>query len=329
VNSKLKSVLQLLLSLALGFFLIWFVWKDLTAENKRTIAESFRNANYWWILLSMGFNLLGHFFRAYRWRYPLESLDIRISLPNRVAAVMIGYLANLAFPRLGEVARCAVLARYKKYAFEKLFGTVVAERMVDALVLAFIMGLTVLLQLDILGGFIQGIIGSKTGSSRAAVLVVAFGIAVAVVAFLGWRLLKGSSHAGAAFLRQKINGLMDGIKAVKRMQGQAWFYLHTAFIWISYLLMYGVALHAFPETAQVPIGGVLASFALGGLAIAAVQAGLGAYPLAVMAILTIYGVDKDLGYALGWIIWTAQAIGVMLAGFLSLLAMPLLNSRRV
>ncbi|MEZ4720385.1 MAG: lysylphosphatidylglycerol synthase transmembrane domain-containing protein [Flavobacteriales bacterium] len=328
MNKKLKSILQVLLSLALGFFLIWIIYKDLTEEDKQNIIESFREANYWWILLSMVIAITSHVFRAYRWRYPLESLNIHINLPNRFAAVMIGYLANLAFPRLGEVTRCAVLTRYQKHPFEKLFGTVVAERVVDAIILVFIMIFTSILQIEILSEFLADALGPLAEKSDAALILIGIGVLGLGVAYLGWRFLNKSTHKFAVFFREKVHGLMDGMKSIKRMKGQLGFYFHTAMIWIAYVVMYYVALKAFPETAEVPFGGVMASFALGGLTIVAVQGGLGAYPLAVMAILLLYGINKDLGYAFGWIIWTGQTLAIILVGFLSVLAMPLLNSKQ-
>jgi hypothetical protein len=92
--------------------------------------------------------------------------------------------------------------------------------------------------------------------------------------------------------------------------------------------MYVLTFHSLPETNSVPFGGMLASFVLGGLSIVVVQGGLGAYPLAIMIILALYGVDKNVGYAFGWIVWTAQTAMIILVGFLSMIALPLLNDKK-
>lgn len=327
LSKQLKSVLQIAFSLALGFFLIWFFIKDLSEDNKKSIIESFSNANYYWVGLAIGIAVLSHVFRAYRWKYTLEPLGIKIDFANRFAAVMIGYLANLAFPRLGEVSRCAILARYKKQPFEKLFGTVVAERLVDVLILLFVICLTLILQIEILGGFIMSWLEPKLDDWHTKVILVVIGLVGLVGTYVAWRFVKKSDHKMALFIREKVSGLIEGIKSLKKMEKKFEFYLHTALIWLSYITMHWVAFLAFPETSEVPFGGVLASFTMGGLTIVAVQGGLGAYPLGVMSVLLLYGIDQELGYAFGWISWVAQTAMIVVVGFVSVLIMPLINAK--
>jgi uncharacterized protein (TIRG00374 family) len=324
----LKSALQVLFSLALGFFLIWFIYKDLTEEDKANVMNSIHEANYWWIGLSALIAILSHVFRAYRWKYPLESLNIKIDMPNRFAAVMIGYLANLAFPRLGEVTRCAVLARKHNYPFEKLFGTVIAERVVDAFILLGMIMLAVLLQFNILRSFLMEALGPMAEKTQTFVVLGLIGVLGIIAFYVFWRFVQRSTHPIALQIKEKVTGLFDGFATIKRMEGQLGFYFHTALIWISYMLMYVVTFQSLPETQGVPIGGILASFVLGGLSIVVVQGGLGAYPLAIMLILALYGVEESIGYAFGWIVWTAQTAMIILLGFISMLALPLLNGKK-
>ena len=325
MGKKLKSALQVLFSLAIGFFLIWIFYKDLTEEDKRSIMESFANANYWWILVATIIGILSHVFRAYRWKYTLEPLNIRINFINRFAAVMIGYIANLAFPRLGEVSRCAVLSRYQKQPFEKLFGTVVAERVVDAVILLLIMTITLLLQINVLGDMVMQWIQPLMEKVRNQLIFGLLGLVAVILAFLGWRFLQNSQHRIALAIRSRFLGLWEGIISLKTMKGQFGFYLHTALIWLCYIGMNYFAFFAFPETLDVPFAGIMASFVMGGLTIVAVQGGLGAYPLGVMTVLLLYGVDRELGYAFGWIVWCAQTVMIITLGFISLLIMPLIN----
>jgi len=325
LSKPLKSALQVIVSLALGFFLIWMVYKDLTEENKANIINSFKEANYWWILASTSVAVLSHMFRAYRWRYPLEALGIKISFLNRFAAVMIGYLANLAFPRLGEVSRCAVLARYQKQPFEKLFGTVIAERVVDAVILVVMIITATLLQYPILEDFLNDLSGPIMEKVEGSVVLIVVGVLGVVAAIIGWKFIQESNHKIALLLREKITGLIDGFATLKNMDGQLGFYFHTLLIWGCYVVMFLLTFQSFPETAAVPFGGMLASFVLGGIAIVVVQGGLGAYPLAIMSILLLYGVTKDLGYAFGWIVWSAQTIMIIVLGFVSVIVLPLIN----
>lgn len=325
MGKKLKSVLQVLFSLAIGFFLIWYFYKDLTEEDKRSILNSFANANYWWILVATFIGILSHVFRGYRWKYTLEPLNIKINFINRFSAVMIGYLANLAFPRLGEVSRCAVLTRYQKQPFEKLFGTVVAERVIDAILLLLILAVTLLLQLNVLGGMVTDWLEPMLEKAQNQLIFALAGIIALVLAFFGWKFLQNSEHRIAIAVRAKLLGLWEGIISLKTMKGQFGFYLHTVLIWVCYVGMNYFAFFAFPETHDVPFAGIMASFVMGGLTIVAVQGGLGAYPLGVMTVLLLYGVDRELGYAFGWIVWFAQTAMIITLGFISLLIMPLIN----
>ena len=315
----------MLFSLALGVFLIWIIYKDLTEEDKAHIIESFSEANYWWIGASSVVAIFSHIFRAYRWKYPLESLNIKIDLPNRFAAVMIGYLANLAFPRLGEVSRCAVLARYQKKPFEVLFGTVLAERLVDMLLLIAFIFLAIILQFNILRDFLDESFGSILNNSSSLWILGVTGLFGCAVVYVLWTYIQRSEIPVFARVRKILRGLFEGFATLKTMDGQLGFYFHTALIWGCYILMFMLTFQAFPETSSVPFGGMLAAFVLGGISIVAVQGGLGAYPLAIMIILVLYGVPETRGYAFGWIVWSAQTAMIILVGFLSILVMPLLN----
>lgn len=327
MNKRLKSFLQVAFSLTLGFFLIWYFYQKLTEDDKANVIQSFEEANYVWIGLSIIVAILSHVFRAYRWKYPLEALDLKIDMPNRFAGVMIGYLANLAFPRLGEVTRCGVLARYKRMPFEKLFGTVVAERVVDFFILIFLVALSVLLQADILLDFLVEKLSPLLEETTNIIALGAVGVLGLIGAFVGWKFLQKSENRIAVKFRGFVVGLLEGVKSLKTMEGKIPYYIYTVLIWASYFFMYQLTFQAFPETQDVPLGGILASFVLGGLSIVAVQGGLGAYPLAIMWILTLYGIDETRGYAFGWIVWTAQTAMIIVLGFLSMIALPFINSK--
>jgi len=68
----------------------------------------------------------------------MEPLGYQPSIGNTFLAVLIGYLANLAIPRLGEVLKCTLLAKYEKVPAEKIVGTIVAERAFDVISLGLV-----------------------------------------------------------------------------------------------------------------------------------------------------------------------------------------------
>jgi hypothetical protein len=184
------------------------------------------------------------------------------------------------------------------------------------------------MQYRILRNFLLEALGPMAEKAQTFIILGMVALVGIAGFLLFWRFIQRSAHPFALQLKEKLTGLFDGFATIKRMDGQFGFYLHTALIWISYVLMYLVTFQSLPATQGVPIGGVLASFVLGGLSIVAVQGGLGAYPLAIMLILALYGVENSIGYAFGWIVWTAQTALIIIAGFLSMLALPLLNSKR-
>jgi len=292
--------------------------------------SSFRSANYWWVLFSLVLGFLSHWSRAYRWRYLLQPLGISTRFINSLFSVFSGYVANIILPRFGEVWRCVLVARYEKVSFEKLFGSVVAERIADVIVVSGVMALTVALQFALLGDKIDELVGDKFTTDSIAGMAVKLGFVAIIgliVAFYGWRLMKRSGHPLFVKIRSVLSGLAEGVTSILRMERKWSFVIHTLFIWVMYLAMFYLPFLALPETANVPLGGVLAAFVMGSLSIALVQGGIGVYPIAVAQTLGLYGVPYESGLALGWIVWSAQTGMIVFFGIGSLVLMPLVNTK--
>jgi len=143
---KFKKASFIILPIALGVFLIWYSISKLSPSDIDAIKVSFQTANYWWVGLSVVFGILSHFSRAYRWQFLLEPMGYKPHFANSVMAVLIAYLLNLFIPRSGEFARAATIKKYDKIPFDKAFGTIVAERAVDAMMLLLIMGIAFFLR---------------------------------------------------------------------------------------------------------------------------------------------------------------------------------------
>ncbi len=325
MKKVLGNILKVGLPLAFGVYVIYYQYSKLESDQVETIKQSFRDANYFWVLLSILFGTLSHLSRAYRWRYTLSPLSINIKFLNSFFAVMIGYVANIVFPRLGEVSRCALIAKYEEEPFEKLFGTVLAERVADMLILLLIIVFVLILQMDVLKESLMEML-AKAGNPKTAILkmcaLAAIGV-VFVIALLA--LFRVSQHPFVLKIKNLLSGLLDGVLSIIKMEKKWAFIGHTAFIWIMYMLMFYVVFFALPETADVPLAGVLASFVMGGLSIVLVQGGIGVYPLSVALVLSLYGLSDTAGLTLGWIIWTGQTIMLIGWGAISLVAMPLYN----
>ena len=325
MKKVLGNILKVGLPLAFGVYVIYYQYNKLEPEQVETIKQSFRDANYYWVLLSVILGTLSHMSRAYRWRYTLNPINLKVGFINSFFAVMIGYVANIVFPRLGEVSRCAVIAKYENAPFEKLFGTVLAERVADMLILLSIIVIVLFMQIDILKDTLINMVesgGDPQVMIRNLSIIAVIGVVLVIVALILFRV---SEHPPVLKIKKIVQGLMDGVLSILKMERKWAFIGHTAFIWAMYMLMFFVAFYSLPETSNVPLAGILASFVMGGLSIVLVQGGIGVYPLFVSVVLSLYGLEETTGLTLGWIIWTAQTMMVIGWGVLSLVGMPIYN----
>lgn len=319
------------LPLALGVYVIWYQYDALSAQQIENIKQSFREADYFWVWVSVIVGLLSHISRAYRWKYMLAPLNYKPRLLNSFFAVMISYIANLAFNRVGEATRCAVMTKYEGAPFGKLFGTVIAERVADLVILGLIVVVVVLIQLDVIGGLVGQLLNQYLQDRPLSDLLMKLGMATAIViggGWILWRLVRHSDHPVFARARASMAGLMDGMLAIIRMEDNWKFILHTVFIWAMYVLMFWTPFLSMPGTADASFGAVLSSFVVASMSIAVVQGGIGVYPVAVGQALILYGIPQEEGLALGWLVWTAQTLMLVMFGGVSLLLMPIYNRGR-
>ena len=320
MSTKIKKISFITLPIALGVFLIWYSLAKLTPTDIQSIKTSFQTANYWWVGLSLLFGILSHLSRAYRWQFLLEPLGYKPRFANSVMAVLIAYFLNLFIPRSGEVARAASIKKYEKIPFEKAFGTIVAERVADVIMLFFIIGVAFLLQTELIGSYIF-----KNNDESSLIFKIVFLTLFLTIGFFTYRFLKKSKHPLIVKIMSFVTGLLDGIKSIKTMQKKWKFMGHTFFIWAMYVLMFYAVTFALPETTNLPAAAIIVGFVVGGLSMALTNGGLGSYPIFVASALILYNVEENPARAFGWIMWTAQTIMVILFGGLSFLLIPIYN----
>jgi len=317
---NLKKISFITLPIALGVFLIWYSLSKLTDSDIHSIKTSFRTANYWWVALSLAFGALSHLSRAYRWQFLLEPLGYKPKLANSIMAVLIAYLLNLVIPRSGEVARAASIKKYENIPFKKAFGTIVAERIADVIMLLGIIAIAFFLQTSLISSYI---FKDKEESSIYSKILI-FGVFPLTI-FLIYRLLKKSNNLIIVKIVAFINDLLEGVKSIFKMKKKWEFIFHTIFIWTMYVLMFYVVTFALPETTNLPFAAIIVGFVVGGLSMALTNGGLGTYPVFVASALILYNVDVNPARAFGWIMWTAQTIMVIVFGGLSFLLLPIYN----
>ena len=319
-NTQIGKWLSITIPLLLGVFLVLYSYYSFTPEQLSTITKHFENANYNYIVITLFIALLGGASRAYRWKFSLEHMGYKTSFTNNFMAVSIGYLINMTIPRSGEISRALIIKKYENVPFDKAFGTIVAERIVDLIVLLFFIVLAFFLQFDIVKAFII----DKIPFEKIITLVV-FGIISLLIAVL---LFLYSKWTIIASIKLKISGLKEGLLSIFHMKKKWQYLFHTFFIWFSYILMFYIGIFVIPETSNIGFGAVVTSFVVGSIAIAFTNSGFGSYPFLIAKILLFYNVSETAGSAFGWIIWTSQLFLVLLLGALSFLLLPLINRKK-
>ena len=299
----------------LGGFLVWY---SLSKISMDVLIGYFKEANYSWIFLGLFFGILSHLSRAYRWKFMLEPLDFKPKFANNVLAVLVGYLVNLALPRAGEVSRALVLTNYENVPFEKGFGTIVAERIADLIMMLCIVMITLFVEFD----FIYNLLTKNFNPSK-----IIIGLAVLIIGFYIFSSFVKKAKSGFLLkIKTFVSGLIEGVTSIFKMKNKWAFIFHTIFIWAMYVAMFWATIPAI-DGLNVPLGGILIGFIAGGFSIAATNGGIGLYPIAVAGALALFDVPTEPATAFGWIMWTAQTAMIIVFGGLAFLVLPIYNKK--
>lgn len=326
----MKQYLKYFISLAIAVGVLWFVLRDVAIAE---MLGKLDQLNYFWIGLSVFFGLVSYLLRTYRWNLLLAPVGYLPGFFNTFLATMVGYLANLVLPRLGEVARCGLLKQSDEVPISMSLGTVVAERVFDFLFLLLVMGVTLVLEFDKLKDFLADIFAggdpSTESSPNSALLYIAGGLAI-VVLLSCWYFWRNRQWIRKHTLYLKINAflrdLMKGVLSVRKLQEPWGFWVSTIFIWVMYYLMSYVVVFSMPQTEDISLVAGLSILAMGGIGMAApVQGGLGTYHLLVSGVLMVYGAPKNDAVLLAFVLHTSQTLLVIVVGGISLLISFLKN----
>lgn len=326
MKKTIITIVQYILFLGLGIWIIYHMLHQLDEKQKADLVGAISNANVWYLLPVTLIGFLSHLFRAMRWRYLLETVDFKPSVVNTTFAVLIGYIANLALPRAGEVAKCTVLAKYEKAPAHKMIGTIVAERAFDMVCLLVIAALAFFLQAQFIGDFILSKTGDfKTKLENSKSLLVILAVGGMLLIPLGiWLYRRNRDSKVGRFVKEMAGGVMSIIHMKKRGA----FMLYTFLIWFMYLLQVYVGFWCLPETAHLSITTALVVLVYGSVGVIVTPGGIGLYTLLVAQMLVAYGVQEVPAQAFGWIAWVAQTAVILVLGLVSLIAIQPYNRNR-
>ncbi|MCD4745105.1 MAG: flippase-like domain-containing protein [Bacteroidales bacterium] len=333
MKRKIISILKYLLFLLIGIGLLWLVFRKLEINS---VVNEIKNANYSWILLSFVFAIISHISRAMRWNIMINSLGYKTKTITTFYAVMVGYFANLAIPRIGEITRCGVLGKNNKIPVNSLIGTVISERIFDLLILILIIFFVIVFQLNLVGVFVNKYLfiplSSKFSNNFSLIIFTVSVIIIIIISLLLIikRYKNKIKHLSFYIkLKELINGFLNGIKTIKRMEQKWAFLFHTFIIWLMYFLMTYICFFAIKATSHLTVIDGITVLALGSLGIVApVPGGIGAYHFIVKAILfELYGISAIAAASFATIVWTAQTILVIVLGAFSYFMLFLLKKR--
>lgn len=323
---KLFKLLQFLAFLGLGLMLFWLIYKDQDLDRIESILKN--DVNYTWIWISIFLGILSHISRAMRWSLMIEPLGRKPGLLNTFLSVMVGYLMNLVIPRMGEISRCGVLARYEKISFTKLVGTVVTERIIDVLMMLLLTLLVFITQFGKILQFLENNPGIQEKLSDMALSSwFLAGIVLLIITFCIFR-KKIVRSALFSRIHLTIKKFGEGLKTIKDMSNKWAFISHTLFIWLMYYLMLYVAFFAFDFTSHLSVFAGLTTFVLGSYGmVAPVQGGIGAWHFMVVQSLFVYGIAKPDGVIFAFLAHSTMTVMLIVIGLISLLVLPFINRR--
>ncbi len=341
-----RKAVQLVLFLTLGSLILWLVYRHQAQAYEaqcalegipleqcslmQKIATDFRHVHYGWIGLVLFAFLISNLSRYLRWQMLLEPMGYRINPLNGFFSIMLGYFANLGFPRIGEVVRAGTLARYERIPVERVMGTIVVDRALDFVSLFFVLVLAFALEFDTIFQFLRTHVAwpaAQATASQATWWWIGL-LGLAATGIVAWRrrrrLLQWPLVQKVATLAK---GFGDGIKSIEQVQRPFWLIVHSLNIWLMYYLMTWLAFFSFDPTSHLPPVAALLVFVFGSLGIVVPSpGGMGSYHAMVIAALALYEVSGNDAFSFANILFFSINIGCnVLFGLLALLFLPLIN----
>lgn len=329
----LKSI-QYVVLLGIGILLLVFAFKG---QDLSAIFEGLKTANYYWVFLSLIVMIIAHYARALRWNMLLKPINAHPPHLNTFASVMIAYLANLAFPRMGEVARCGALKKTDDVPITGSVGTVVAERIIDLLTMFLVMFMALLFAFDEISSLLMDKMITPLANSLAgkwpiyaAVFVVI--LSAVIIAYKVYRKNHEKFHANEFFSKIYIflKGVKDGLVAVQHMERLWLFAIYSVIIWLGYFMSSYLCFFAIEATSNLGFAAGIYTLAVASIAMAApVQGGIGTYHLFISQGLLLYGISENDGLIYATIVHSSQTVMVLIVGSLSVIWILLHSSKKI
>jgi len=320
LNSTIKKVINYSIFFGLAVVLLYLAFRKV---DVKILVDGFKHANYFWVAVSLLISILANIFRALRWKLLMEPLGANPPFKHVLGAVFIGYLANFAFPRLGEITKCGTLKKTDNVSFESLLGTVVVERASDMAVLLICVVLVFFIKIDFFGQFLinsifKPLFFRASGFSFTSLIVIA---AFLIFSYLLLHLVRKNffGHKIKAKVKGIYYGVIDGLKSILRMKQRGLFIIYSFAVWCCYLLMTWVLMYATEPTSHLGFVDSLFILVVGSFGmVVPVQGGFGAFHIITAMGLGLFGISREDGLVFATIGHESQTVLLIIFGAVSM-----------
>ncbi|MDG2454363.1 MAG: lysylphosphatidylglycerol synthase transmembrane domain-containing protein [Bacteroidia bacterium] len=321
MTKNVKTAIQTIVFLTIGIVLFYY------AVGSEPIGDEIKNANVFWIGVSMLCGILSHLARALRWNLLLQPMGYKASPWASFHAVILGYLVNMVLPRVGEITRPAVLSKVENIPFNKLVGTVVVERVVDLLITFLIAIAIFFIQFQIIADFFSNLF-TDFDTENAVIY-----LGIAVVLLIGLFVVYKKRHwfynlPIIGKFQSFIEGLLDGMRTVFSLQQKGLFIFYSVFIWVMYFFMPFFVFYALDGTAHLGASAGLTVLLFGTAAmIVPIPGGVGTFEFMVPAALALYQITPLVGKSYAIITHAIQFMVIVGVGAFSIIYFIIKNQQ--
>jgi uncharacterized protein (TIRG00374 family) len=325
LNKKLRNTITYVVFLGIGILLMYMVYRKIDPTE---MWAEIRRANIWLVLLSAVMGYLAIVSRGVRWLVLMEPLGYRAKTWSSIHAVAFAYFANTFVPRSGELARCGVLNQTDDIPIDKLFGTVISERVIDFVILLILVATAFFTNVKAFGDFIASAQLPNLPATSTIIIVTAIAIGAVVLLFLIFRMRIINSVIYQKIIRFLL-GVADGLKAVLKMKCKWTFIFHTLFIWTMYYLMAYVIFFAMPSFGGIEWNQALLVMIAGGLGMVFPSpGGIGSFQLAAVLSLEALAFSKQMGTDYATLVWSVQTGMIIIAGAIAFILITRIKTKK-
>ncbi len=321
--------MKYLVFLGVGGTLFYMAFRNTEFEK---LMGDLQRARYEYVIAGMVMGYLAFVSRGMRWRYLIEPMGFKVNTWHSIHAISLGYFTNALIPRAGELARCTSLNQMDKIPVNRLFGTVIVERIIDLIMMASLAMLTLVLEYDNIMAFFKTTMNADVGQDQDSGLwwkltlaIVVFGGLLVFYFFRG----RFREHPVYGKVKDFWLGIKDGLKSFKRIEHKVPFILHTLFIWNMYFWMSYIVVFALPSTSGIDPSSGLFVVIVGALGILAPSpGGIGTFHYFAMVGMGIIGIAKADALSFATLVHTGQTVMTLIAGFVAMGVMYRIRRRR-